>query len=595
MGQRDDLPNQPEASTQDPAAILRELRQDLDRFQQQFSGQLLQDIDQLQARKSRLMQDIEDLEADYEALQADYQALQTHQEVALSKQQQAQQQVWAKRLAQALASHLQTQLSQTVYTAALESRDRDLPTAVSPDAYRSTHNIHQLLTSLDSSLSSTLQSLQQDLNSYQSGLNRQISRMHSLEKQGEVILEALVGRLNQKLQQQINHLQASAAEGYGQAAADNLDWSAKPVNGSSQRHQDFPLSPRQLSRFQKGLALIFMSTLALSFHNVLVKIIGGGARLFNWLPIDQILPLNVPNALLLLFLRMLVVLPLMGLIAQQLYPPVWQELSQFLSGRDRRAVFQVIGSGFFLFTSQILIYKSIPEIGPGVAVTLLFMYPLITVPLAWFLFGDRPTALRGMVMVAIAMGICMVSWPTINSYVLAGGSISPWGIGAALLSSVAFALYLISMQISFRKLHPVPVTLMQFTTILVLTGVVVAILSVSQALGFAVLGARLEPPTQASALAIAVLLLGVLTLVGYLFNNYGVRLMGAAKASIVASSGPVVTAVLAAVITPGIQTHLQLIEWVGILLVTLGVAALSFERMAVKQKPVAPTLAARTR
>ena len=63
--------------------------------------------------------------------------------------------------------------------------------------------------------------------------------------------------------------------------------------------------------------------------------------------------------------------------------------------------------------------------------------------------------------------------------------------------------------------------------------------------------------------------------------------MGAAKASIVASSGPVVTAVLAAIITPGAQTNLQLIEWIGILLVTLGVAALSFERMTGKKKRAA--------
>ncbi|NEQ31084.1 MAG: EamA family transporter [Leptolyngbya sp. SIO4C5] len=413
--------------------------------------------------------------------------------------------------------------------------------------------------------------------------------MHSLEKQGEVILDALVGRLNQQLQQQMGQIPPSAdpylQSPRAQIAGETAD--LPPEQLPAPTRSLGPVSVRQLSRLQKGLALIFMSTLALSFHNVLVQIIGRGARLFNLLPVGQVLPLNVPNALLLLFLRMLVVLPIMALIAPQLYPAVWRDLSQFLEGRDRRSVLQVIGSGFFLFTSQILIYKAIPEIGSGVAVTLLFMYPLITVPLAWFLFGDRPTALRGMVMVAIAMGIFMVSWPTINSYLLAGGNISPWGLGAALLSSVAFALYLIAMQISFRKLHPVPVTLLQFTTILVLTGGVVAALSVSQALGYPLLGARLEPPLNASALVISFLLLGVLTLIGYLFNNYGVRLMGAAKASIVASSGPVVTAVLAAIITPGAQTNLQLIEWIGILLVTLGVAALSFERMTGKKKRAA--------
>ncbi|NJN01966.1 MAG: EamA family transporter [Leptolyngbyaceae cyanobacterium RM1_1_2] len=597
MGQRDDLPNQPEASAQDPAAMLKELRQDLEQFRQQIAGQLVQEIDQLQVRKSRLMQDIEQLETDYEALQADYQSLQANKQVALSKQQQAQQQVWAKRLAQTLASHLQNQLAQSLYTGPLDSGDRSSSASLSPAAGHMTHNIHQLLTSLDSSLSSTLQSLQQDLNSYQSSLNRQIGRMHSLEQQGEVILDALVGRLNQQLQQQISELPATA-DTYPSASRAQPETtvlpSRQPTVNSRQMSQSVEPTLQQFSRFQKGLALIFMSTLALSFHNVLVQIIGRGAQLFGWLAIDQILPLNVPSALMLLFFRMLVVLPMLGLIAQQLYPPVWKELSQFLEGRDRRSFLQVIGSGFFLFMSQILMYKAIPEIGSGVAVTLLFMYPLVTVPLAWFLFGDRPTALRGMVMVAIAMGIFMVSWPTISSYLSAGGNISPWGIGAALLASVAFALYLIAMQISFRRLHPIPVTLLQFTTVLVLAGTVVTALSISQTLGMPLLGAQLEPPVNASALMVSVLLLGVFTLVGYLFNNYGVRLMGAAKASIVAASGPVMTAVLAAIITPGAQTNLELIEWIGILLVTLGVAALSFERITNTKKPAPTRLSART-
>ncbi|MCY7323221.1 MAG: DMT family transporter, partial [Phormidesmis sp. CAN_BIN36] len=73
-------------------------------------------------------------------------------------------------------------------------------------------------------------------------------------------------------------------------------------------------------------------------------------------------------------------------------------------------------------------------------------------------------------------------------------------------------------------------------------------------------------------------ILGALTLVGYLTNNFGVRQLGAARSSIVASSGPVITAVLAAII---IHSQLQQVQVFGILLVTIGVTALSFERMRV--------------
>jgi len=58
--------------------------------------------------------------------------------------------------------------------------------------------------------------------------------------------------------------------------------------------------------------------------------------------------------------------------------------------------------------------------------------------------------------------------------------------------------------------------------------------------------------------------------------------MGAARASIIASSGPVMTALLAFLL---IQSPLQPVQVIGILLVTGGVTALSFERM--KAQPAA--------
>jgi drug/metabolite transporter (DMT)-like permease len=280
--------------------------------------------------------------------------------------------------------------------------------------------------------------------------------------------------------------------------------------------------------------------------------------------------------LVLLWLRMLVVLPLMAVAAGTLYPQVWSDLRRFVSAQDKRPIYQVIASGCFLFMSQVLIYKAISDIGPGVAVTLLFMYPLITVPLAWFLFGDRPTSLRAVVMFAITVGIVFTALPRISAD-LAVGTVSPWGVVAGLLSSGAFALYLISMQLSFKKLHPVPVSLLQFTTIFILSGVILLFGSF--------LGLQVSPPSSLTGLGIGGIVLGTLTLLGYLFNNYGVRLMGAAQASIVASSGPVLTAVLAYVITPGEMSTLAFVQWIGVLMVTLGVLALSFERLTKAKKP----------
>jgi len=318
-----------------------------------------------------------------------------------------------------------------------------------------------------------------------------------------------------------------------------------------------------------------LSTLALSMHNVLVGVIGYGGSLLGQIPVAAIFSLDIPNSLMLLWLRMVVVLPLLMAIATRLYPPVWEDMRQVLRSSDKRPLYQVVASGSFLFLSQVLIYKAIADVGPGVAVTLLFMYPLITVPLAWFLFGDRPTPLRLVVMFAISMGIVFTALPRIYMD-LDAGNVSLWGVGAAILASAAFALFLVAMQLSFRRLHPVPVSLLQFSTIFIFTSLILIVGSF--------IGLTPGEPSSQMGLYLGGFMLGLLTLMGYLFNNYGVKLMGAAQASIVASSGPVITAILAYIVTPGEKSALSFIQWMGVVLVTLGVISLSLEKLTRQQR-----------
>ncbi|BAU10348.1 hypothetical protein LEP3755_08320 [Leptolyngbya sp. NIES-3755] len=318
----------------------------------------------------------------------------------------------------------------------------------------------------------------------------------------------------------------------------------------------------KLSKAKLGLWLILVSTLALSIHNVIVRItIGQRVNLFGLFSIGGLIQPTIGNSLLILWLRMLVVVPLMIGIAGFLYPPAWRDLQRLILQRDRRPLFSIIGSGAFLFLSQVLIYIAIAQIGPGAAVTILFMYPLITVPLAWWMFHDRPTRLRIAVMTLILIGVVLTAIPSLGAAKIGGGVIT------ALLSGIAFALYLIFMQLGFRKVHPVPVSVVQFLTVLVLSSFS---LSLPISLGVSIL------PEARIGFFGGGLVLGAFTLVGYLANNFGVRYMGAAQASIVASSGPVLTAVLAALM---IRTKLDWVQIAGILLVTIGVTALSLERM----------------
>ncbi|MEM0981901.1 MAG: EamA family transporter [Cyanobacteria bacterium P01_H01_bin.58] len=587
MGQLDNTSNTPRDEEKVAREVLRSVTDHLRGLQNDLTDQFTQDITRLQGTKHRLLNDLDILEEEYQSLRHKYETLKNEHEIELSRKQLAQQQLWAKRLAQALATHLQTRLTETIYSGASVNGGSGQTGSL--------HNAYQLLASLDASLNDTLHSLQQDLNSYQSSLSQQISRMHSMEHQGEAILEALIQRLSLQLQAQVAQPKAFTSMpngngpapypyGYGtklpQSPATIAQGrsgayeSALPPTAPAPVSAPKQTSPKQnplarSSAFQKGLLFILLSTIALSIHNVFVGIIGYGGEIFGQLPIDAVFELSsIPNSLTLLWLRMLVVLPLMMFLASQLYPRIWQDLRQFLTAENKRPIFQVVASGCFLFMSQVLIYMAISEIGPGIAVTLLFMYPLITVPLAWFLFGERPTLLRVLVMFAIAAGVTLAALPNLN---LPAGDMSRGGILVALLSSGAFALYLISMQLSFRKLHPVPVSLVQFSTIFILTSVIL--------LGGRLFNMEVGQPSSGWGLAFGGVLLGFLTLVGYLCNNYGVRLMGAAQASIIASTGPVLTAIMARLITPGAKSDLAFIQTIGILMVTLGVLALSLERL----------------
>jgi drug/metabolite transporter (DMT)-like permease/predicted nucleic acid-binding Zn-ribbon protein len=583
--------------------ILRSITQDLRHLQQDLVVQLTQDIGRLQTEKARLIHDIEHLKNQHELLQTQHQA-------ALSRQQVAQQQQWAKQLAQALAVHIQKLLEQQLAVSPPRANPglegfsgTALPSSSSIEQYNA--NAHRFLNSLDSTLNTTLQSLEKDLGSYHSALSQQLARMHSTEKQGEAILDALVARLSQQLQTEIERPQSQSA-GNGHGAAVNpprQSWnsgsSAAATSGSQAATvvQPAPTSsappqangataPPQASRqsappsssssataaLQRGMVLIIFSTIALSLHNIIVGLIGFGGNVFGTFPFDRLIELNIPNSILVLSLRMLVVVPSMAFVASYVYPAVWRDIRDIIQENKFKILIPVLTSGLFLFLSQVSIYTAISQIGPGVAVTILFMYPLVTVPLAWLLFGDRPTWLRVGVMVAIALGIVLAALPNLT----VASELSFLGLGTAVFSGIMFAFYLIFTQVSFQQMHPVPASLVQFSTIFVLAWV------------FTIAQPGQVEPGNVSGLLVAAVVLGIFTLIGYLLNNFGIRLMGAARASIIASSGPVLTAVLAFLLIPGDKTALNAIQVIGIVLVTIGVSALAFERMLLSQRKNKP-------
>jgi len=327
-----------------------------------------------------------------------------------------------------------------------------------------------------------------------------------------------------------------------------------------------PMAPatKQASQMQVGLLLVLLSSVALSFHNVVVKIIFREQPVLGLGTLGGVITPGLGNSLLILWMRMLIVVPMLAAIAGFLYPPMWSDLKRFLLARDRSPLWTVMSSGGFLFLSQVLIYLALAQIPAGTAITIFFIYPTITVLLAWKVFGDRPTLFRVLVMLVICLGGVLAlpqvtGGPSGNAFL---GSIAAAGSG------IAFAGYVILTGLCTRKLNPVPVSLIQFMTIFVLSSVVLM-------LPLPALSIKMQP-TMWPGFIVSCLVLGTATLLGYLCTNIGIRLIGPAPASIISATGPAFTAILAFLI---IQDQLQSQQWIGVILVTLGVAGLNFERV----------------
>jgi drug/metabolite transporter (DMT)-like permease len=346
------------------------------------------------------------------------------------------------------------------------------------------------------------------------------------------------------------------------------------------RYQNPPPSPKQpsssgLSPIQIGFLLIVLSTVVSSFYNVAIKVIfHQGSEILGLVQVERLLLPTLGNVLLMLMLRLLVVVPLMLLLAPIMHPRVWQDLQNIfdsLKGNPTPAnattqrVFQLsIVSGCFLFLSQVLIYIAVGQIPTGMAIALFFVYPLVSGFLSWFLFRDRPTLFRAAAIGSLFCGELLI---------LGGSSVSMGNVSlggsTAILSGVAFAIYVILTRICASKLHPVTFTLINFATMLLLSFIGLMIPLPGEL-------SLVVEPSKLLEIILSAFILGVLTLCGYVFNNIGIRNLGASRSAIIGASVPILTVIFAGVI---IQENLEIIQIFGVLLVTFGAAAFSFEKM----------------
>lgn len=304
-----------------------------------------------------------------------------------------------------------------------------------------------------------------------------------------------------------------------------------------------------------GFLLVLLASVFFCFQNVIVRVLFNEYTIAGVVQTGGFVAATLPNSFLLMAMRMLLVVPLMSALASLLYPPIWSDLGTLCHPERRRYLMRSLLGGASMYIYLALLYLSIGLIPTGIALTLFFIFPVFTALLSWRFFGDVPTYFRWGVMGLALLGSGLTIPQT-------GLTTNALGIGLAIASGFAYGIYTVMGQQSFDHVHPVTFTWISFAVTLVLSGISLVFWSAP------------ETAIEWSPLWIGGLLSAIATSGGHLLYNSGIRQVGATSASIIGSTNPALTVVLAWLM---IQETLSLIQLAGVALVTLSVALLSQE------------------
>ena len=565
--------------------VLHSVMQELDALHENVKGQLNQDITRLQTEKNHLIEDIE-------GLREQYRKLQSQQMEALSGRYIQQQQLWLKQLAQVLAHNLQDLLVQRFNELSANSGHSlsspipsgEFPIPMPPSNYG--ERASELLAALDERIDRSFQMLEQDLSSYESELSMRLNNMQTLERQGEELLQNLVNRIREELESQEEYLDNpfDAQDSYPEESTNSVRPQVLPPTPADRSREPVPqpssvpsTAPAKApSQVQTGLVLALSSAVVLSLFNVCLRILIKSKNprvVFGLFEFPGVVTPGFGNSLLILLMRLIVVMALMPILATFLYPSVWKDIRRLFQSGDRALWSKVLGSAFFLFLSQVLIYLAIGNIPAGIAITIFFIYPIVTVLGSWILFGSRPSTVGFLAIVGITAGLILAGWPSFTTPAPGGGNVGV-GVTAALASGITFAGYVLLTQMAAGKLHPIPFSLINFAAIFVFSSLSL----------WVPLSENFAPKIDQNVwpgLIVGGVVLGVLTLFSYLLNNFAIRFAGAALASVIGTLGPALTALFGFII---INEKLEAGAILGMAVVTLSVAAMSLERIMAPQK-----------
>lgn len=308
-----------------------------------------------------------------------------------------------------------------------------------------------------------------------------------------------------------------------------------------------------------GFLIVLLASFCFCFQNVIVRVLFNEQTIFGIFQTGGFVIPTLQNSFLLMFMRMVLVVPLMASLAVKLYSRTWQDIRELGNTESRSLLLRSLSGGILMFLYLALLYVSIGLIETGVALTLFFTYPAFTSLFSWLLLAIPPTKFRWMVIVVVLIGTFL----TIPYSQTASDTYNGIGVIFGISSGLAYALYTVNAQKSFEAIHPVPFTWISFATTLVLS---ITSLLIWQ-------GENTE--LNWVPLWIGGFLSAIVTFAGHLMFNYGIRLIGATSAATIGATNPSLTAILAWFT---IQETINGLQILGIVIVTLGVLLLSQEK-----------------
>ena len=226
-----------------------------------------------------------------------------------------------------------------------------------------------------------------------------------------------------------------------------------------------------------------------------------------------------------------------------------------MSGRDRLGLVVVAMLGYYL--ASFLDFSGLQYISAGLERLILFLYPTLVLLLS-ALFLGRPICRRegfalatGYVGVVLVYGSQMATGPP--------GSQATTTLGAALVfgSALSFALFMMGSGLLIKRLGSVRFTAWSMS-----------LASLATLLHFGLTEELSALQTPASVYALALLMAVASTVLPAFLMNAGIQRIGAGRASIISSGGPVMTLVLAWLV---LSEALAPVQLAGTALVLVGV------------------------